>query len=741
MSASQLNSQTRRTVALSSIAAVVMIGQQVASKVVRDGFFLSQYDITALPVATLAAAVVSFAAALILSRFISAFTPSAAVPVLFAANGVLFLLEAAVADHLPKVVAAVLFLHVAAFGGAVVSGFWSVINERFDPYTARLVMGRIAGGATLGGVLGGVATWLFSDVPPSVLLGAFGLSSIACAVVVGLIAGGLGKAETKPPNEEPKPTSIWAGFNVLAENRYPRAIAVVVFMGALMTGAVDYVFKSGVSADTASAGLVGFFAVFYTGTGVVTFIVQAVGTSRVLRWLGVVPTVALFPAVTLVMLLAALVLPALATLILLRGAAMIVENSFYRSGYELLYTAVPREQKRPVKLLIDLGCDRIGGAAASGLALVAIAWAAGAADNMLLLVALAASVTIGVLLVGVRRQYVASLGQQLRTALEPGTDQGNDTARALASTFVADFVMLDDSIAADTHRSGVPTTALSAQALRAEIEARVQAKRGQPGVVGVPRPRSIVAPALLATPLRDRLRTIESGRLGWAELQQSAPGTIGQLGDILLSRRESLETRMRAAELLAIVPSRRSVDALTEVLRSPQPRLRRAGAIALLKVCTASPSLRPRRRDVTELADQELRRPARALGERTDFEQSSPFQRDARGNELASSLEMVFLILALRGETGALRLALTAITSIDATQRGTGLEYLDNLLPGDLRGRLLARAEQPELTQADSRVPSEIVRDLAEQFRGGNINLSELRSRFWRARREHYDLS
>ena len=72
----------------------------------------------------------------------------------------------------PGTIAAAVYLHIAAFGGAVVSGFWSVVNERFDPYAAKKAIGKIAGGATFGGVLGGVLTWLLADLSIELLLGA-----------------------------------------------------------------------------------------------------------------------------------------------------------------------------------------------------------------------------------------------------------------------------------------------------------------------------------------------------------------------------------------------------------------------------------------------------------------------------------------------------------------------------------------------------------------------------------------
>ncbi len=167
--------------------------------------------------------------------------------------------------------------------------------------------------------------------------------------------------------------------------------------------------------------------------------------------------------------------------------------------------------------------------------------------------------------------------------------------------------------------------------------------------------------------------------------------------------------------------------------------MRRAAALALLSIGTMAPGLRPQGTLLSELAERELRRPSPSIGDRTAFELASPFRLDARGNEISPCLELVFLLLAIGGNISELRLALSAITDDDAGRRGTGLEYLDNLLPLHLRARVVALAEDPELTQADLRVPQHVISELARGLRSGDLDIRELRRRFGLARKEQYD--
>ena len=82
------------------------------------------------------------------------------VPVAFGAGALLhlveFLLLRSAADGVRAVVITIVYLHLVGFGAILLSGFWSIANEYFDPREAKLRFGRIAGAGTIGGVAGGL---------------------------------------------------------------------------------------------------------------------------------------------------------------------------------------------------------------------------------------------------------------------------------------------------------------------------------------------------------------------------------------------------------------------------------------------------------------------------------------------------------------------------------------------------------------------------------------------------------
>ena len=118
--------------------------------------------------------------------------------------------------------------------------------------------------------------------------------------------------------------------------------------------------------------LLQFFAAFYTGTSLLTVLVQAIGSRIVLEKLGPARTAALLPASTAVVATGAIVVPGLSSAVIARGLESVVSNSLYRGGYEVLFTPVPAREKRSLKAVADVGASRMGDflAAAIGQAVV-----------------------------------------------------------------------------------------------------------------------------------------------------------------------------------------------------------------------------------------------------------------------------------------------------------------------------------------------------------------------------------
>ena len=113
-----------------------------------DCFFLSRFDATRLPAVVAASAAASLLVLPLSTRLMSRFGPASVMPWAFAASALLLVIEWVLSLAFAPLAAVALYLHMAVFGALLISGFWSVINEHYDPHTAKRLVGRIAAGAT-----------------------------------------------------------------------------------------------------------------------------------------------------------------------------------------------------------------------------------------------------------------------------------------------------------------------------------------------------------------------------------------------------------------------------------------------------------------------------------------------------------------------------------------------------------------------------------------------------------------
>src|SRR5262245_5453465 len=142
------------------VASGLMMAHQVAGKAVRDGLFLSRFAPRDLPKVVVAAALAAVLLGLGFARILGRSGPLRVVPLSFAVGSFLHLAEYAMlqgaGEDVRAVVITIVYLHLVGFGAILLSGFWSIVNEFFDPREAKLRFGRIAGAGTLGAIAGGL---------------------------------------------------------------------------------------------------------------------------------------------------------------------------------------------------------------------------------------------------------------------------------------------------------------------------------------------------------------------------------------------------------------------------------------------------------------------------------------------------------------------------------------------------------------------------------------------------------
>src|SRR5262249_7665470 len=135
---------------LATMSALVVISAFVAGKAARDAILLSRFSIQSFPLFVGLSAALSLPVIIVAGKWMTRYGPARLMPALNAASGVAALLEWLLIGSYPRPIAVLVFFHLNTASAVMVSGFWSIVNERFDIHTAKRHIGRIGMGATLG---------------------------------------------------------------------------------------------------------------------------------------------------------------------------------------------------------------------------------------------------------------------------------------------------------------------------------------------------------------------------------------------------------------------------------------------------------------------------------------------------------------------------------------------------------------------------------------------------------------
>ena len=682
------------------VSATLMIAHQVAGKATRDALFLSQFDVTALPKMVMASAVLSMLAVVVIARLLAQFGPSRVIPAAFALSAVLFFSSWALYAAWPGAISIVLYLQMGVFGAVLISGFWSVINERFDPYTAKQTIARVGAAATLGGVLGGVLAGSVADAIDirAMLLVLAGLHAL-CGLGVRAIGG------SRRPVAASQALGLVPGLQLLIRQPYLQWMGALMVLVAVLAALLDYAMKAQASLRyTSSEELVGFFGQFYALVGVATFLVQWLLGPQLLKRFGIGPVLALMPGVTILCGLLGAGVGRLWATAAIRAAQMVTVNSFFRSAFELLYTPLPPLTKRPTKAIIDVASDRLGDVIGSGILLALLALVPQLTSAAVIIVAVVVAMLALAATLRLHRGYVEQLAMSLR-----------DGAISLHADEVVD--------ATTRHTLAETSAASERELLLSKIRLMKQARAG--GAEPVVQERTEVAaasPDPSAAGLAAAVAALTSGDLpamrrflGGSfmdarlvpylipllaqdtlagdvrmELRWMAPRLIGTLTDALLDPDLALAARQRIPSVLEVTHSPRAVDALMSGLEDEEFNVRYSCARALARMHSRDAYIELDAARIFAAVEREV-----GVDERTWLSRDLQFDIELRSDagELSDvddprmnySMEHVFTLLGLVLEREALRLALRAVVSRDRTLRGTALEYLENVLPESVR--------------------------------------------------------
>jgi len=693
--------------------AALMLAHQVAGKAARDGLFLARYEASALPKIVLAAAGVALLLGWLFSLLLKRYTPQRVVPVGLLLSGVLQAAEWLFLDRAVDVVVVVVYLHLVGFGAILLSGFWLLASEVFDPREAKFRFGRIAGFGTAGAIAGGLlaertVVWFGTS---SVLVLLAGLHVLSGLLVIGLSGPGALRRDS------PKSSAGEA----LKRAPFLMHLALLVLLGTTSAALLDYLFKSGATVEFGKGpDLVRFFALFYTAAQVLTFLMQTLLARFSLERLGLSRTVMSLPLAVGGGAAGALLVPMFPMVVSVRALELVLRGSLFRSGYEVFYTPIPAQDKRAVKTLIDVGSDRLGDAFGAGTLQMLLWLGPATARPQILAIAIGLAAVSAWIASRMDKEYLQVLERGLLTRaveLDLGEVEDSTTMSAVLRSMTMEARPgVKAAEPAAVKRAGDPVVELLGE-LRSGEAARVLAALERTELVVVGQVIRLLAWDEVALPAKEAL--VKSGTV-----------ITGQLVDVLVDPGQDFAVRRRIPRILARLGGQRAMDGLLHSLEDTRFEVRFQCGRAMDYLRQKEPDIRLDAIRIYAVVERELSvskpiwRGHRLLDQR-DVTDSYSFLDDVLRERANQSLEHVFSLLSLALAREPLQVAFRALHSEDRLLRGLGLEYLEGVLPAGLGKRLTDLVEDGPMestSQADTDLLEKLMRSnqsLVLEFRKG----------------------
>ncbi|HEV8129512.1 MAG TPA: hypothetical protein VGQ14_07630 [Candidatus Eisenbacteria bacterium] len=740
--------ETRETTAAitgATVTAIAMIAYQVAAKATRDAFFLSTFQYTALPAMMIATSILAIAVAYAFTRSLNAWGPEWVIPIGFAGSALLLVLEWAISAPFPRPAAILVYLHYGCLGALLISGFWSFLNERFDPRTAKRVSGRITGAGAIGGVLGGVvASQMGRGLPVTTMIPVLAVFHLICAASVLALRTSGPVSHAARPNA-PRPSN----FRVLADSSYLRGLIALVLLVTLSEGLLDLVLKGRAVLSLGQGGkLLQFFAMFYTAVSVLTVMAQLVMGRVVMERLGPARTAALLPAATAAAAAGATAAPVLGAVVVARGVESVLSNSVYRSGYEVLFTPVPAREKRAIKAIADVGASRVGDILAAAIGQVVVfVTVTGHRGVILTTIATIGSLAGTWIALRLHSGYSQSLARGLVSrAIQLDLSEVRDrTTRTTVLQTMGTLLLSRVQSAPEHAGASMPRRIVEGDepefgraALLAAGDAAAEVAR-----IGElsSRDRNLVIGALEAGTLPSTVIPYVVPLLAWDDVARPAIDALRRAGPVqteflvarLLDPNEEFTIRRRIPLVLATYKDRVAVEGLARALGDRRFEVRYRSGRALAHLADMDASLSISRETAFQAVVQELQTEAgvwksRNLLDRMDDERWSPVMDQYLRDRANRSLEHVFTLLALALPREPLRIAFRGLHTDDPFLRGTALEYLESTLPPEIRKALWPHLEDNRPKRPGTvRPPSDALHDLLRSSDSIVARLEELR--------------
>ncbi|KQO66017.1 MFS transporter [Methylobacterium sp. Leaf87] len=259
------------------------------------------------------------------------------------------------------------FIWLSIFNLFVVSVFWATVVDVFSTEQGKRLFGFIAAGATLGAIAGSATTAILArDVPTwALLIGAAVLLEAAVFSMRGL-ARLSDRLHQRPVAGDVAPAdaiggSAFAGITRTFRSLYLLNIGLFLLLFSV-TSTFLYFEQAKIAKESfANRGAqTAFFASVDLLVNALTLGVQFFLTGRIVRRIGVGPSLALLPAASVLGFAALAVSPTISAIVVFQVLRRAGNFAIARPIREVLFTVVPREDRYKAKNFLDTVVYRTG---------------------------------------------------------------------------------------------------------------------------------------------------------------------------------------------------------------------------------------------------------------------------------------------------------------------------------------------------------------------------------------------
>jgi len=281
-----------------------------------------------------------------------------------------------------------------AFNLFILTVFWAFMSDVFSPDQGKRLFAFISVGGELGGIVGAfLAGALVKKIGGVNLLIISAIMLEMAAWCVRFFPADLhthhpegSAARDDKAAEKPIGGGIITGMSHVFRSPYLMAICGFMFLYAITTTFV-YFQQADITGSQFHdrAARTAFFAHIDTWVNSLTLLVQLFLTGRLLKWIGVGPTLAFLPVLSMIGFIAIGISPVLSLFAVFQVARRAGNFAVTRPAREVLFTVLSREDKYKAKSFIDTFvyrvADQVGAWSYSllrwlGLGLTGISWVA-----------------------------------------------------------------------------------------------------------------------------------------------------------------------------------------------------------------------------------------------------------------------------------------------------------------------------------------------------------------------------